>query len=56
MWRCVDPELTDVSEKSIASIFRVEKSASGGPASAGGYRLNPQSETTNYKITGREGV
>jgi hypothetical protein len=23
MWHCVDPGLTDVSEKSIASIFRV---------------------------------
>jgi hypothetical protein len=29
MWRCVDPGLTDVSEERIASIFRVEKSASG---------------------------
>jgi hypothetical protein len=28
MWRCVDLALTDVSEKRIASIFRVEKSAS----------------------------
>jgi hypothetical protein len=26
MWRCVDPGLTDVSEESITSIFRVEKS------------------------------
>jgi hypothetical protein len=29
MWRCVDPASTDVSEKRIASIFRVEKSGSG---------------------------
>jgi hypothetical protein len=32
MWRCVDLALTDVSEEHIASIFRVEKSASGEPA------------------------
>jgi hypothetical protein len=37
MLRGVDPELTDVSEERIASIFRVEKSASGEPASAGGH-------------------
>jgi hypothetical protein len=35
MWRCVDPELTDVLEESIASVFRVEKFARGKPASAG---------------------
>jgi hypothetical protein len=29
MWRCVDLALTDVSEERIASMFRVEKSASG---------------------------
>jgi hypothetical protein len=34
-WRCVDLELTDVSEERIASIFRVEKSASEEPPSAG---------------------
>jgi hypothetical protein len=28
MWRCVDLVWTDVSEERIASIFRVEKSAS----------------------------
>jgi hypothetical protein len=38
MWRCVGPGLSDVSEERIASIFRVEKSASGEPASAGGCR------------------
>jgi hypothetical protein len=32
MWRYVDFVLTDVSEERIASIFRVEKSANGGPA------------------------
>jgi hypothetical protein len=32
MWRCVDLGLTDVSEEHIASIFRVEKSASVEPA------------------------
>jgi hypothetical protein len=31
MWRRVDLELTDVSEELIASIFRVEKSASEEP-------------------------
>jgi hypothetical protein len=40
MWRCVDPALTDVSEERNASIFTVEKSASGEPASAGGCRLH----------------
>jgi hypothetical protein len=39
MWRCVDLWLTDVSEERIASIFRVEKSASVEPAVAGGCRL-----------------
>jgi hypothetical protein len=29
MWRCVDPGLTDVSEKLIASIFRVENLLAG---------------------------
>jgi hypothetical protein len=53
MWRCVDPVLTDVSEECIGSIFRVEKSTSGEPASAGGCRLSQQLETTNYK--NREG-
>jgi hypothetical protein len=53
MWRCVHPGLTDVSEERIASIFRVEKSESGEPASADGCRLSHQSETTSYIITGR---
>jgi hypothetical protein len=34
MWRCVDPQLTDVSEERIPSIFKVEKSASGEPVAA----------------------
>jgi hypothetical protein len=34
MWRCVDPGLIDVSEECIASIFRVETSASGELAKA----------------------
>jgi hypothetical protein len=53
IWRCVDHGLTDVSEKHIVSIFRVEKFASGEPVSAGGCRLSHQSETTSYK--NREG-
>jgi hypothetical protein len=36
MWRCINPGLTDVSEERIVSIFRVDKSASGEPASGGG--------------------
>jgi hypothetical protein len=36
MWRCVDLASIDFSEERIASIFRVEKSASGEPACAGG--------------------
>jgi hypothetical protein len=55
MLRCVDLALTDVSEERIVSIFRVEKSASGEPAWAGGCRLSHQSETTSYIRTGREG-
>jgi hypothetical protein len=52
----VFPGLTDVSEERIASIFRVEKSASGEPASAGGCRLSHQSEISSYIRTGREGA
>jgi hypothetical protein len=36
MWRCVVLVLTDVSEERIASIFRVEKSASEEPLWPGG--------------------
>jgi hypothetical protein len=56
MWGCIDRASTDVSEERISSIFRVEKSASGEPASAGGCRLSHQSETTSYIRTGTEGV
>jgi hypothetical protein len=38
MWPRVDLVWTDVSEERIASIFRVEKSASKEPAWAGGRR------------------
>jgi hypothetical protein len=47
MWRCVYPGLTNVSERHIASILNVEKSASRELASAGGCRLSHQSETTS---------
>jgi hypothetical protein len=46
MWPYVDLALTDLSEERITSIFRVETSARGEPASAGGCRLSYQSETT----------
>jgi hypothetical protein len=46
---------SDVSKELIASIFRVEKSASENPASAGGCRLSHQSETPSYIRTGSEG-
>jgi hypothetical protein len=39
MWRHVDLVWTDVSEERIASVFRVEKSASEEPAWAGGCSL-----------------
>jgi hypothetical protein len=39
MWRRVDLVWTDASEERIASIFRVEKSASEKPAWAGGQQL-----------------
>jgi hypothetical protein len=54
MWRCVDHGITDVSEERIASIFRVKKSASGEPASAGGCRRSHKLETSSYIRTGRE--
>jgi hypothetical protein len=55
MWHCVDLALTDVLEERIASIFRVEESASGEPAWAGGCRLSQHLETTSYIRTGRKG-
>jgi hypothetical protein len=41
MWRRVDLVWTDVSEERIASIFRVEKSASEKSALAGGWYYVP---------------
>jgi hypothetical protein len=41
MWRRVDLVWTDISEERIASIFRVEKSASEDPAWAGVSKLQP---------------
>jgi hypothetical protein len=52
MWRCVVLVWTDVSEERIASIFRVEKSASEGPAWSCGCRLSQQSKTPSYMRTG----
>jgi hypothetical protein len=40
--------LTDVLEERIASIFRVEKSASEEPVWPGGCRLSHQLEITSY--------
>jgi hypothetical protein len=54
MWRRVDLALTDVSEESIASIYKVEKSASGESAGAGCCRLSHKSEITSCIRTERE--
>jgi hypothetical protein len=43
--------LTDVSEERIASILRVERSASGQPVSAGGCRLSHHGKQPLYKIS-----
>jgi hypothetical protein len=45
---------TDVSEDRIASIFRVEKSASEEPAWAGSCRTDSQSKTPSYIWAGGE--
>jgi hypothetical protein len=50
MWRSVDPGLTDVSEERITSIFRIEKSASRKPASAGGSETSVNQESTQRHI------
>jgi hypothetical protein len=56
MWRRVDlVDWIDASEERIASILRIEKSASEEPASAGGCRLSHQSKTPSYIRTGGEG-
>jgi hypothetical protein len=49
MCRRVVLESTDVSEERIASIFRVEKSASEEPAWAGGCRLSASRKHQLYK-------
>jgi hypothetical protein len=54
MWRCVDLALTDITKERMASIFRVENSASGELAWAGGCRMSRQSEITSYIRTGTE--
>jgi hypothetical protein len=51
MWRCVGLVLTDVSEERIASIFRVEKSASEEPAWAGGCSATSKKTTFFKKLT-----
>jgi hypothetical protein len=48
MWCCVGLVLTDVSEERIASMLRVEKSASEEPVWAGGCRLSHQSQKTTF--------
>jgi hypothetical protein len=55
MWRRVDLVWTDILEKRIASIFRVEKSASEEPAWAGGCSLEASSKAfvAIYKATRR---
>jgi hypothetical protein len=60
MWYHVDVVWTDVSEERIASIFRVEKSASEEPAWAGGSTLKMQairsSETSVYTRSTRHHI
>jgi hypothetical protein len=46
---CIDLVWTDISEERIASIFRVQKSASEESAWAGGCGLSHQSKTTSKK-------
>jgi hypothetical protein len=50
MWRCVDLALTDVSEERIASIFRVEESASREPAWAVGCSEVSANQMSDYVI------
>jgi hypothetical protein len=55
MWRRVDLVWTDVSEEHIASIFRVEKSASEEPAWASGCRHDlhgaTSQKTASFMVT-----
>jgi hypothetical protein len=48
MWRCVGLVLTDVSEECIASIFRVEKSASEEPVWPGDCRRQLTEDTQRH--------
>jgi hypothetical protein len=50
MWRCVVRVWTDVSEKCIASIFRVEKSVSEEQAWAGGCSLHRCENLNSYNL------
>jgi hypothetical protein len=50
MWCRVDILLTDVSEERIASIFKVEKSASDAPTWAGCCRLQPPAHAGSSRV------
>jgi hypothetical protein len=54
LWRHVDLAWTDVSEEDVASIFKVETSASEEPAWAGGCRLHGRDMSTNSKMKMRK--
>jgi hypothetical protein len=51
MWHCVDLVWPDVSEERIASIFRVEKSASEEPVWAGVCRLSYQLGIFDWQLS-----
>jgi hypothetical protein len=50
MWRRIDLVRADISEERIASIFRVEQSASEEPAWAGGCRQSVHTRSTRRHI------
>jgi hypothetical protein len=50
MWRRVDLVWTDVSEERIASNFRIEKSASEEPTSAGEGTLQQYTVTNSQTV------
>jgi hypothetical protein len=50
MWRRVALAWTDVSEERVASIFRVEKSASEEPVWEGGFETSVHTRTTRRHI------
>jgi hypothetical protein len=56
MWRRVDLVSTDVSEERIASIFKVEKSASEAPAWAGAQSASECVELGSSKFSESERV